>query len=340
MALTHVALSGGRPRRAINARPGIGLDRDTLPTGSSPNRIGNSASRSSSSAGRDRWLDLRRSRWSPAAARASAPPAWRTFAAGGARVGVLDLDPGRSTVGRRVTVAGPTWPTGRRWTRPSARSPRRSAASTSSSTAPASAPSATVEDNDDEEWARVLDVNVTGVARAVPGGPAVPAPQPASPRSSTCPRSRPTAGLVQTRAVLGVQGSRARAHPRHGRRPGHGGHPGQLRRPRHRRHALGRPACSPAPPTRRRRSAHSPPASRPADWSPPTEVAAAVAYLASPRRRCHHRNVPGGRRRHVRPAPAPLLSTARRRGVAPRHRRLCRRRPPEGVASTGSAQAA
>ena len=34
----------------------------------------------------------------------------------------------------------------------------------------------TVEDNDDEEWRSVFDVNVFGMVRVSPGRPAVPAP--------------------------------------------------------------------------------------------------------------------------------------------------------------------
>ena len=94
------------------------------------------------------------------------------LAAEGAGVVVLDLArraPGHAAVRARlrhgdITDDGAGPHGGRRG------ASSRSAASTSWSTTPASARRATVEDNADEEWHRVLDVNVVGIAAGVPRG--------------------------------------------------------------------------------------------------------------------------------------------------------------------------
>ena len=88
-------------------------------------------------------------------------------------------------------------------TTPSVRAPRStavapsSAASTSSSTTPASARVGTVEDNDDAEWARVLDVNVVGMVRVSRGRAAVPAALVAGGDRQHRARSPRSAGLPQ-----------------------------------------------------------------------------------------------------------------------------------------------
>ncbi len=99
-----------------------------------------------------------------------------------------------------------------------------------------------VSGNDDAEWARVLDVNVTGVARACR------AALPYLRRSEhavivNLSSIAATAGLVQRALYSAVQGRRARAHARHGGRSGRRGRPRVLRRAGHGRHALGRPAA-------------------------------------------------------------------------------------------------
>ena len=139
----------------------------------------------------------------------------------------------------------------------------------------------TVEDNSDEEWHRVYDVNVVGMVRV----------------SRAClPALRVVVVRVDRQHLLGRgdrgpaaagalqrdQGRRALADAGDGRRPRRRGHPRQLRHAGHGRHALGRP------PARRRRGPRRPsaprwrPASRWAASSARHEVAEAIAYLASP----------------------------------------------------------
>ena len=105
----------------------------------------------------------------------------------------------------------------------------------------------TVEDNSDEEWHRVYDVNVVGMVRMARA--ALPALRESDAASivNTCSVAA-TAGLPQRAlysaskgAVLALTMAMAADHVARG-------HPRQLRLPGHRRHALGRPA-----PGRRRR---------------------------------------------------------------------------------------
>ena len=176
----------------------------------------------------------------------------------------------------------PTSPTERRCEpRRRGASPTVSAASTSWSTTPASAPMGTVEDNDDDEWRRVLDVNVVGIAAGRPRPRCPTCADPPQPRSSTSPRSRPSTGLPQRALYSASQGRRARADLRDGGRPRRRGHPGELREPGHGRHALGRPAAAAADDPAAERAALE---ARQATGRLVTadEVAAAIAYLASP----------------------------------------------------------
>ncbi len=107
----------------------------------------------------------------------------------------------------------------------------------------------TVADNEDEEWRRVLDVNVVGMVRLA---------RAALPYL----RRSPAAAIVNTCSVFAAMGvprrvlyPRPRApstpDPGDGRRPRPRGHPRQRRRPRCRRHPLD-PARWPGPPTRGR----------------------------------------------------------------------------------------
>ena len=98
----------------------------------------------------------------------------------------------------RVTCDVTLDPRGR--ARPSPRWPNSSAASTFSSTTPASARSATSRRTPDDEWHRVLDVNVVGIAQGQPGGAAASAALRRTPRSSTPARWSPSVGVPQ-RAV-------------------------------------------------------------------------------------------------------------------------------------------
>ena len=138
----------------------------------------------------------------------------------------------------------------------------------------------TVEDNADDEWHGVLDVNVVGMVRVSPGGPAAPAPLGAR-RDRQHLLDRGHRRPAPAGALLRDQGRRAVAHPGDGRGPRPRRHPGQLRQPGHRGHALGQPAA--------RRGA-DPEAERAAlEARQPMgrlvsaeEVAAAIAYLAGP----------------------------------------------------------
>ena len=130
----------------------------------------------------------------------------------------------------------------------------------------------TVADNDDDEWHRVLDVNVVGMVRATRAALPLRSGAPAAPRSSTPARSPPPRSARPTRPqARTLAGDPRRRHPR------------QLRQPRHRRHAVGAAACSPRPRIpRRARRAGGAPADRPARLR--EEVAAAICYLARPMR--------------------------------------------------------
>ena len=134
--------------------------------------------------------------------------------------------------------------------------------------------------NDDDEWRRVLDVNVVGIVRV--SRAALPHLR-RSERAAvvnTC-SVVATLGLPNRARMRGQQGRGAGPHPGHGRRPRPRGHPGQLRHPRHGGDALGRPPAGGG----RRPGGR---AGRPRARQPlgrlvgPAEVAAAIAYLASP----------------------------------------------------------
>ena len=127
----------------------------------------------------------------------------------------------------------------------------------------------TVEDNDDAEWQRVLDVNVVGMARV--SAAALPAP-------TTLARRRHRERLLHRRpqraaaasALQRVQGRRSRADVRHGDRSRPRGDQGQRVSPgtvhtafvdRHARNG----STTPQPNGRRSMRGR-----RPAAWSPPT----------------------------------------------------------------------
>ncbi len=102
----------------------------------------------------------------------------------------------------------------------------------------------TVADNSDDEWHRVLDINVVGmvrVSRAALGHlrRAV-ADRGQAAIVNTCSVAG-VAGLPPAGPVLGQQGRGLRADPGHVGRPRARGHPGQLRAARHGRHPLDRP---------------------------------------------------------------------------------------------------
>ena len=142
----------------------------------------------------------------------------------------------------------------------------------------------TVADNDDDEWLRVLDVNVVGMARVSAARAAAPAPLGRRPPSSTPARSRPWTACPAARAlhraskgaVLALTLAMAADHVREGIRV-------NCVSPGHRRHALGRRLLAAAEdPEAERGRAGRPPAHRPAGRRR-TEVAQAIVYLASPR---------------------------------------------------------
>ena len=151
--------------------------------------------------------------------------------------------PGRRRARRsRSSASGPTSPTTPRCARPSPRPPSSSAAWTCWSTTRASAPQGTVEDNADDEWHRVLDVNVLGMVRVTR------AALPHLRRSAhaaivnTCSIAA-TAGLPQRALYSATKGAVLVADAGDGRRPRPRGHPGQLRQPGHRRHPVGAAAA-------------------------------------------------------------------------------------------------
>ena len=76
----------------------------------------------------------------------------------------------------------------------------------------------TVEDNSDDEWHRVLDVNVLGMVRVTRA--ALPHLRSSAHAAivNTCSIAA-TAGLPQARALQRQQGCGAVAHPGHGRGP-------------------------------------------------------------------------------------------------------------------------
>src|SRR5580692_6627732 len=90
----------------------------------------------------------------------------------------------------------------------------------------------TVEDNDDDEWHRVLDVNVLGIVRTT---------RAALPLLRQAVREHGRAAAA--RPVLREQGGGLRADAGHGGRLRGRGDQGQLREPGHGRHSVGGPAA-------------------------------------------------------------------------------------------------
>ena len=165
--------------------------------------------------------------------------------------------------------------------RRSRRSPRASAASTSSSTTPGIGAVGTVEDNDDAEWARVLDINVVGMARVSGRGAAVPA-QVGVGGDRQHLFGRRAQRAAAARAVLGVEGCGALADPRDGGRPRAARASGSTACARAPRRPPGSTGCCRRPTTRRRNAPPSRPGSRWAGWSRPRRSRGAIGYLASP----------------------------------------------------------
>ena len=118
--------------------------------------------------------------------------------------------------------------------------------------------------NDDDEWHRVLDVNVVGIARVTR------AALPWLRRSAARQRGQHLLGRragrrTAARAVRRQQGRGRRAHPGDGGRPRARRDPGQRGHPRYGRHALGRRGCWTRPRRRGRgRGAAQPAADGPA----------------------------------------------------------------------------
>ena len=140
----------------------------------------------------------------------------------------------------------------------------------------------TVADNDDDEWARVLNINVTGMARV--SAAALPWLRRSRRRDREHQLDRGAERPAAAGAVLRVQGRRARADPGDGHRPRPRGHPRQLRLPRHRR-PPGSTGCSPPPTTPPRNAPRSAPARPSAASSPrrsPTRSATSPARSPAP----------------------------------------------------------
>ncbi|MGH3187057.1 MAG: SDR family NAD(P)-dependent oxidoreductase [Streptosporangiaceae bacterium] len=142
----------------------------------------------------------------------------------------------------------------------------------------------TVEGNDDDEWHRVLDVNVLGIVRTT---------RAALPLLRQAVLDRGQAAIVNTCSVAAVaglpqralysasKGCRLRAHAGHGGRPRGRAHQGQLRHPGHGGHPVGGPLLDAAPDPAAERAALK--ARQPIGrLVTADEVAAAIAYLASP----------------------------------------------------------
>ena len=107
----------------------------------------------------------------------------------------------------------------------------------------------TVEDNADDEWHRVFDVNVVGMVRVAARGAAAPARvRRARAIVNTCSIAA-TAGLPQRALYSATKGAVLVADAGDGRRPRARGHPRELRQPGHRRHAVGRPPARRRPTT-------------------------------------------------------------------------------------------
>ena len=107
----------------------------------------------------------------------------------------------------------------------------------------------TVADNPDDQWHRVFDVNVVGMVRVDPCRAAVPARVGAR-RHRQHLLDRGDRRTAAAGAVFGDEGRGAVADARDGRRPHPRGHPGQLRQSRHRGHSVDRPAARRRPATR------------------------------------------------------------------------------------------
>ena len=199
----------------------------------------------------------------------------------GARVAVLDLETAGAPDGA-ARAQGATSPTTTPYARPSTAAAAELGGLDTSSTTPASAPWApsrtTTTTSGTASW--------TSTCSAWCAPPAPPcrtcgAPPPTPRRVVNTCSIAATAGPAAARPVQRQQGRGALADPRHGRRPRPRGHPRQLRQPRHRRHPVGRP---PARRGRRPGGRTRRPGGPPADGRLVTadEVAAAIAYLASP----------------------------------------------------------
>ena len=229
----------------------------------------------------------------------------RELSARGARVAVLDLEP-RARRRRAASASRATSRTTpastRRW-RPR---PSELGGIDIVVTNAGIGAQGTVADNDDDEWHRVLDVNVVGIVRTVPRRAARTCAGPRRRRSST-PRSIASWCGLPSRALYSAsKGAVLRPDARHGRRPRARGDPRQRRQPRARRHAVGRTAARRRPRPRRRAGGAR---GTPAD-GPPRQ-----------RRRGRRRDLLPGRRRSRRRPPAPCSpSTAACTGCACVHR--------------------
>ncbi len=126
----------------------------------------------------------------------------------------------------------------------------------------------TVEDNPDEEWHRVYDVNVRRDGPRHPRRPPPPARVLAG-RDRQHLLGRRHRRPAEPRALQRVQGRRALPHARDGRRPRHRGHPRELRQPRAPPTRPGSAACSTPPTTPRPNEPPSRPANRSAASSAP-----------------------------------------------------------------------
>ena len=179
----------------------------------------------------------------------------------------------------------------------------------------------TVEDNPDDEWHRVLDINVVGMARVSRAALAhlrrAVTDRGQAAIVNTCSVAA-VAGLPQRALYSASKGAVLRADPGHGRRPRARGHPGQRGDPGHGRHPVGRPAARPPPPTPRPSAPPCAPASPWAGWSPRPRWPHAIAYLASPLSSATT-GTARGRRGHDRPAPPPAVRYLNLAEVLPLH---------------------
>ena len=120
----------------------------------------------------------------------------------------------------------------------------------------------TVDDNDDAEWARVLDINVVGMARVTAAALAVPAALVVGGDRQHL-LGRGAQRPAPARALLGVEGRRVLAHPRDGDRPPGRRHPGQRGLPRAPHRLRGSIGCCRRP---RIRMPNAPPSRRASRW--------------------------------------------------------------------------